>query len=107
MASIAFVASARPSTGSGSGWRTGKPVVDREHVAPEQPGEDECGPDQRQLGVRTHRQRDRKPGEQHRRDDEADAGTCALVEVRRGESAVDAGADRAGEDDDVDERRFT
>ena len=42
-----------------------------------------------------------RPGERDGRGDEAEAGAGAFVEVARHERTVDAGADRAGEDDDV------
>ena len=46
-------------------------------------------------------QPDGQAGERDGRGDEAEAGAGALVEVAGHEGAVDAGADRAGEDDDV------
>src|SRR5688500_17135947 len=79
----------------------GKPGRRRERVAPEQAGEDECRAGERNGARRTHRQPDGEHGEQDARGDEADSGSGAFCEVRRSEGAMDAGADGAGEDDDV------
>jgi hypothetical protein len=46
-------------------------------------------------------QDDGEDGEYDRSDGEAEPGSCALPEVVSDEGAVDAGADRASEDDEV------
>jgi hypothetical protein len=74
---------------------------DRERVAREQAGE--CGrrgcERQDARGPPGQPDGDRREGDG--RASEADTGPGAFVEVAGGERAVDAGADRAGEDDEV------
>ena len=99
-ASTALVKSASPSTASASGWRTGKPGREHERVAGDQAGEDRRRRHERER-ARPAGQDDRKEAEQDGRGDEAEAGARAFLEVIPDERAVDAGADRTGEDDEV------
>ena len=74
---------------------------DREDIAGDQTGEDSRRPEECELR-RLAGQDDGEDGEQDRGDDEAEPGSRAFLEVVLDEGAVDAGADRAREDDEVD-----
>ena len=82
--SIVFVASARVSTGSGSGCRTGSPVVTASSVGGEEPAEHGRGADDggRLAGRRVEPDDERR--EQDGCDGEADAGAGALRGSDRG-----------------------
>jgi hypothetical protein len=71
-----------------------------QRIAGDQSGEDRRCREERDLG-RLPRQDDGEDGEEDRRRYEAQPGPRAFLEVLPDESAVDARADRAGEDDDV------
>src|SRR5215210_6692612 len=75
---------------------------DRERVAPDQAREDERRGDEQNPVLGPKREGGAERGRKHRRRDEADAGARSFLEVLRCERAVDSGADRAREDDDVD-----
>ena len=76
---------------------------DGERVARHQSDKDRSRADQREL-CRAARQDDRKAGGQDGCQQESDPGPGALAEVIRNEGAVNARADRAGQDDDVDSK---
>src|SRR5262245_44772345 len=79
-------------------WEAGR---DHDEVGGDQAGEH--GGRRKQDGRRrVPRERDREHGEHDRRDGKPEPGARALLEVLADERAVDAGADRAREDDDVD-----
>lgn len=73
----------------------------REQVARDQAAEGERGRSDQQLRVGAARQPDGEQRERNGRRDKAAAGARAVTEVLRREGAVDAGADRAGDNDDV------
>jgi hypothetical protein len=73
----------------------------RQCVAGEQAGEREGGDREGCWIPGPPRQSDDQPDERDGRGNEPEAGTRAFVEVPGYERAVDAGADGAGEDDDV------
>ena len=101
VASIALAASARPSSGSGSGWRSGRPRRGRERVARQEAGEDGARSDHDGRACRPPRQPDDESREHDCRGREPEPRPGAFGEVFGRECGVDAGADRAGKDDNV------
>jgi hypothetical protein len=73
----------------------------RQRVADEQPAEDGHGAGDCEPARRTQSHGDRESDKQDGGRDEAEPGPCAFGEVVWCERAVDAGADRTGEDEDV------
>jgi hypothetical protein len=73
----------------------------RQRVADEQAGEHGGGGRSREHARRAERHRDRQRGEQHGRCDEAEPRGRGLGEMVGRERAVDPGADRTRDDDEI------
>ena len=85
----------------GLGMQEGNAGRGRERVARDQAREDERCAGERERARRRPHERDSEDGEEDGPGDEATARAGSLCEVGGRERAVDAGANGAGEDDDV------